>query len=57
MVVYHGILMDEDSQLPLLNDKELRAVATYVAYICLYKEGIRKRDVNIIKLAKDVQQE
>ena len=57
MVVYHGIFMDDDTQLPLLNDKELRAVAAYVAYVCLYKEGIRKRDGNIIKLAQVVKED
>ena len=57
MVVYHGIIMDEDTQLPLLNDKELRAVAAYVAYVSLYKEGIRKRDGNIIKLAQVVKED
>lgn len=55
MVVYHGVLMDDETQLPLLNDKELRAVAAFVAYISLNKEGIRKRDGNIIKLAQTVQ--
>lgn len=57
MVVYHGILMDDETQLPLLNDKELAAVAAWVAYVTLYKEGIRKRDGNIIKLAQVVQQD
>ena len=55
MVVYHGIIADEDTGLPLLNDKELRAVAAYVAYISLYKEGIRKRDGNIIQLAQTIK--
>ena len=55
MVVYHGILMDEENGLPLLNDKELKAVAAYVAYVSLYKEGIRKRDSNIISLAQSIK--
>lgn len=55
MVVYHGILADEDTGLPLLNNKELRAVAAYVAYISLNKEGIRKRDGNIMQLAQSVK--
>ncbi len=57
MVVYHGILMDDENQLPLLNDKELAAVAAWVAYMTLYKEGIKKRDGNIIKLAQVIQQD
>ena len=55
MVVYHGILVDDETGLPLLNDKELRAVAAYVAYISLYKEGIRKRDGNLIQLAQTIK--
>lgn len=55
MVVYHGILADDEDGLPLLNDKELRAVAAYVAYISLYKEGIRKRDGNVLQLAQTVK--
>lgn len=55
MVVYHGIFADGDTGLPLLNDKELRAIATYVAYVHLFKEGIRKRDANIINLANAIK--
>ena len=33
MVVYHGILADEESGLPLVNDKELRAIASFIASI------------------------
>lgn len=55
MVVYHGIIADEDTGLPLLNNKELRAIAAYVAYISIYKEGIRKRDGNLIQLAQTIK--
>lgn len=55
MVVYHGIIADEETGLPLLNDKELRAVAAYVAYVSLYKEGIRKRDGSILQLAQTIK--
>ncbi len=56
MVVYHGILMDDD-QLPLLNDKEIKAIAAYVAYMSLFKEGLQKRDGNIIKIAQVVKED
>ena len=56
MVVYHGIFADDEG-LPLLNDKELRAVATFVAYTSLYKEGLRKRDGNILKIAQLVKED
>lgn len=55
MIVYHGIIVDDETGLPLLNDKELRAVAAYVAYMSLFKEGIRKRDGNIIQLAQTIK--
>lgn len=55
MVVYHGVIADEDTGLPLLNDKELDAVAAYVAYTYLFKEGIRKRDGNVIQLAQTIK--
>lgn len=57
LVVYHGILADEEDGLPLVNDKELTAIATFVAYASLYREGIKKRDGNIIKLAQVVKED
>ena len=57
MVVYHGIIADEEEGLPLVNDKELTAIATFVAYASLYREGIKKRDANIIKLAQTIKED
>lgn len=57
LIVYHGILADEEDGLPLVNDKELTAIATFVAYASLYREGIKKRDGNIIKLAQTVKED
>lgn len=54
MVVYHGIEVDEDG-LPLINDKEMRAIAAYVGYATLYKEGLMKRDSGLIQLANTIQ--
>lgn len=54
MVLYHGVIADDETGLPLLNDKELRAVTAYVAYIYLKKEGIRKRDGDLVKLAQSI---
>jgi len=53
MVVYHGVFADDDG-LPLVNEKELRAIAAFVAYTSLYKEAIKKRDGNLMKLAQVV---
>jgi hypothetical protein len=54
LVVYHGILMD-DNDLPLINDKEMRAIASYVAYATIYKEGLMKKDGNMINLANTMK--
>lgn len=56
MVIYHGVIED-DNELPLVNEKELNAIAAFVAYASLYKEGIKKRDTNIIKLAQTVKED
>ena len=56
MVVYHGIFADEETGLPLITDKELRALTTYVAYVSLYKEGLKKRDFGALQIAQDLYQ-
>ena len=56
MVVYHGILADDEG-LPLINEKEQRAIAAFIAYHYLYKDGIKKRDANTIKLAQVVKED
>jgi hypothetical protein len=56
-IIYHGIVADEEEGLPLVNDKELTAIATFVAYASLYREGIKKRDTNLIKLAQTVKED
>ena len=57
MVVYHGIIADEEDGLPLVNDKELRAIASFCAYTSIYKESIRKRDGNLVKLAQIIKED
>lgn len=54
MVVYHGIEADDEG-LPKINDKEMRAIAAYVAYATLYKEGLTKRDGNLMQFAASIQ--
>lgn len=56
LVKYHGIIID-DNDLPLINDKEMRAIAAYVAYATIYKEGLMKRDSNIISMANVIKAE
>lgn len=55
-VVYHGVECDDEG-LPLINDKEMRAIAAYTAYASFYKEGLKKRDGNILKLAQTIYQD
>lgn len=57
IVVYHGILVDEDEGLPLINDKEMKAIAAYVAHVSLMKEGIKKRDQAAMSLSQTIQAE
>lgn len=54
-VVYHGIIVDDESGLPLVNEKELKAIAAFVAYSELLKESIRKRDRNVFAFAQQIQ--
>lgn len=54
MVVYHGIIADEETGLPLVTDKEIKALAAYVAYVSLYREGIQKRNPDIIQFAQTI---
>lgn len=53
-IVYHGIITD-GNDLPLINDKEMRAIAAYVAYARTYREGLMKKDSNIINLANVIK--
>ena len=55
-VVYHSVLMD-NNKLPLINDKEMRAIAAYAAYATTYKEGLMKKDSNIISMANVIKAE
>lgn len=56
-VVYKGILVDEEDGLPLINDREMKAIAAFVAWRELLKDGIKKRNGDSIKLAQMVEQE
>lgn len=55
-VVYHGVILD-DNDLPMINDKEMRAIAVYIAYARMYREGLMKRDTNLINLANSMKQD
>lgn len=50
-ILYKGFLVDEDG-LPELTDKEATAIATYIAYILKFKEGLQTNNPNIMKQAE-----
>lgn len=49
-ILYKGIELDEDG-LPYLSNKEAMAIATYIAYVDKYKEGLKTNNTNIINMA------
>lgn len=53
-ILYRGILMDEDG-LPQLTDKEATAIATYIAYVLKFKEGLVTNNNAIIQQANLLQ--
>ena len=53
-ILYKGILADEEG-LPKLTDKEANAIATYIAYVKKYKEGLITNNPNIINLASSLE--
>ena len=57
IVIYHGIIVDDESGLPLINEREMKAIAAFVAWRELLKEGIRRHNADSIKLAQMVEAE
>lgn len=57
MVVYHGIIADDETGLPLVTDKELRAIAAFIAYVSIYKDGLKKRDTTTLKAAQLIKED
>lgn len=56
-VVYKGVIVDEESGLPMINDREMRAIASFVAWRELLKDGIRRRDKDSLALSRLVEEE
>lgn len=50
-ILYKGILMDEEG-LPELSDKEATAIATYIAYVTKFKEGLSTNNTAILQQAQ-----
>lgn len=53
-IIYHGVIVDDDG-LPYLTDKELQAVAAYVAYADTYKKSLIRKDGNLVNLANVIK--
>lgn len=53
-IVYEGYIVDDDTGLPKVTEKEAQAIALYIAYASLYKEGIMKKDGSLLQLAQDL---
>lgn len=53
-ILYKGILADEEG-LPMISDKEAHAIATYIAYIEKYKEGLKTNNSVSINLAQSLE--
>ena len=54
-ILYKGIEADEEG-LPMLTDKEALAIATYIAYVQKYKEGLKTNNTVMINLASNLEQ-
>lgn len=55
-ILYRGLVLDDDG-LPEITDKEAEALATYVAYVSKYKEGLVTNNANILQLAQMLKQD
>lgn len=53
-ILYKGVISDEDG-LPELTDKEATAIATYIAYIIKFREGLQTNNANITQQALQLQ--
>lgn len=54
-VIYQGVLVDDEDGLPLINSKEMRAIAAYIAWMHIYKDAIKKRDKNSMAVAQSLE--
>lgn len=50
-VLYHGIIVDDEG-LPLITDKEMYALAQYVAYIEMYKKALVLKNGDFLQLSQ-----
>ena len=55
-ILYKGQILDDDG-LPMLNDKEVNAIAAFAAYVTKYKEGIQTNNANLINIANELKRQ
>lgn len=53
-VLYHGVIVDDEG-LPLITDKEMLAIATYIAYSYTYKKSLLQKDGSFMQLAATIK--
>lgn len=51
LIIYKGIDLDEDG-LPYINDKEMNAIAAYVAYVIKFKQGLATNNQGVIQASQ-----
>lgn len=56
LILYEGEMLDDEG-LPFLNDKEVQAIACYVAYVMKFKEGLATNNTAIIQQAQFLKNE
>ena len=57
MVVYHGIIVSEEDGLPMINDREMRAIAAYIAYALYFKEALRTKNKDTMALVQTLKED
>lgn len=57
MVVYHGVQVDSEDGLPMINEKEMKAIAAFIAYTETFKDALRRKDKNSLVIAQTLKEE
>lgn len=55
-ILYKGIYAGEDG-LPMLNMKEIEAIAVYCAYMYYYKQGLKTKDTSSLTIAQNLKKD
>ena len=57
MVIYQGVLVNDEDGLPMINNKEQNAIAAFIAWRIVFKDSLVKRDKASIELATILKEE